>query len=325
MNVFLTFDVEIWCNGWSRLDDAFPASFERYVYGRSKHGDYALPKTLEILSANRLKGVFFVEPLFSARFGAQYLDRIVRLIQSAGQEVQLHLHPEWTDEITPALLANVAVKRQHLVHYDLEEQVQLIGSAKALLETASSTPVSAFRAGSYAADRRTFEALRRNGIGIDSSLNRCFEVSGRDLREAHDFSAPFELNSVLTYPVSTIRDGLGRLRPAQVGACSFEELRDAMWSARARHWSDFTIVSHNFEMLRPGSSLPDRIVANRFEKLCAHLAAHRSELPVTGFATMAPGATGATVGQARAEWPLPRATLRASVNRYAQQALRRLP
>ena len=47
MNIYLTFDVEIWCGGWDDLDSRFPSSFQRYVYGRSRKGDYALPKTLE--------------------------------------------------------------------------------------------------------------------------------------------------------------------------------------------------------------------------------------------------------------------------------------
>ena len=73
MNVYLTFDIEVWCNGWSHLDDNFPGSFERYVYGASRTEGYALPKTLQILQRHGLHGVFFVEPLFSARFGSQHL------------------------------------------------------------------------------------------------------------------------------------------------------------------------------------------------------------------------------------------------------------
>ena len=73
MNVYLTFDIEIWCNGWSNLDRTFPISFERYVYGRSRHGAYALPQTLSILNQYGLKGIFFVEPLFAARFGIKHL------------------------------------------------------------------------------------------------------------------------------------------------------------------------------------------------------------------------------------------------------------
>ena len=318
MNVVLTFDIEIWCNGWKRLDESFPRSFERYVYGRSRYGDYALPKTLEILVKHDLRAVFFVEPLFSARFGAQFLERIVRLIRDAGQDVQLHLHPEWTDEIRPPLLADVSRKRQHLIYYGLDEQIQLIGSAKALLESAGSGPLVAFRAGSFAANLNTYEALRRNGLKFDSSVNRCFKISAQDLRAEYDVRLPFDVRGVLTYPVSVFRDGFGRLRPAQVGACSFEEMRDAIWSARSLNWHDFVVVSHNFELLREDSSLPDRIVVGRFERLCAFLSTHRSELPVAGFADAPEVPVEGSVSA------LPQVSVTASVRRYAEQALRRL-
>ncbi len=114
MNVFLTFDIEVWCNGWDDLDRAFPASFERYIYGHSAHGDYALPQTLAILNRHGLKGGFFVEPLFAARFGIEHLEVIVRLIREAGHEIQLHLHPEWTDEALEPIIENCNTKRQHL-------------------------------------------------------------------------------------------------------------------------------------------------------------------------------------------------------------------
>ncbi|MCK7579199.1 MAG: hypothetical protein MZV65_28025 [Chromatiales bacterium] len=110
MKVYLTFDVEIWCNGWGRLDAEFPAAFERYVYGRSRHGEYALPKTLEILDQHGLHGIFFVEPLFAMRFGVEYLKHIIDIIQSAGQEVQLHLHPEWTDESPEPIIKKLRQK-----------------------------------------------------------------------------------------------------------------------------------------------------------------------------------------------------------------------
>lgn len=318
MNVVLSFDVEIWCNGWNRLDAAFPSSYERYVYGRSPKGEYALPKTLEILARNGLRGVFFVEPLFSARFGAEYLERIVHMIVSAGQEVQLHLHPEWTDEIRPPILEGSHGKRQHLIHYSADEQASLIGIARRLLEAAGSGPLTSFRAGSYAVNRATYGALRSNGIRFDSSLNRCHEVSGRDLRDEHDLSSSVELDEVLAYPVSVFKDGLGRLRPAQVGACSAAEMRQAMWSARALEWQNFIIVSHNFELLRTGSTLPDPIVVSRFEKLCRFLSAHPQELPVTGFANL-PAPQQTSMKRA-----LPQASIAASARRHAEQALRRL-
>ena len=319
MQVLLTFDIEIWCNDWRDLDRAFPASFERYVYGRSQHGDYALPKTLEILNRHGLRGVFFVEPLFSARFGAEHLARLVGLIRDAGQEVQLHLHSEWVDEIEPPIIRPSGGKRQHLIHYTVDEQALLIARAKSLLELAGSGPLSVFRAGNHAANRDTFTALRRNGLRLDSSLNVCVDVSAPDLRAEHDLSVPFCVEGVATYPVSAFRDRMGRLRPAQVGACSTAEMSDALWSARAQGWKQFIVLSHNFELMRPKSSQPDRIVVSRFEQLCSLLASHSDELPVVGFDQLPlPTDLPKTL-------PWPEVSFSASMRRFAEQALRRLP
>ena len=99
LNVFITVDTEIWCDGWDNLDARFPDAFRRYVYGPTRRGNYALPATLDILSDHGLAAVFFVEPLFAARFGQDPLDELVGLIRDGGQEIQLHLHTEWVDEV----------------------------------------------------------------------------------------------------------------------------------------------------------------------------------------------------------------------------------
>jgi hypothetical protein len=65
-----------------------------------------------------------------------------------------------------------------------------------------------------------------------------------------------------------------------VGSCSDAELREALtlaWKAGQGH---FVIVSHNFEMLQPGSSRPDAIVVGRFERLCRWLADHPQRFTV---------------------------------------------
>lgn len=318
MNVYLTFDIELWCDGWRNLDQVFPASFERYVYGRSKHGDYALPKTLDIMNQHGLKGIFFVEPLFATRFGQAHLETIVHLIRTAGQQVQLHIHPEWTDEALQPIIENCAKKRQHLRYYTLAEQTTLIGHGKRMLEAAGSGPVSAFRAGSYAANQDTFAALARNDIFLDFSLNRCCDISASELRPKYDFLGPFQVESVTTYPLTVFRDGFGKDRPAQVGACSFAEMRDALLSAQWAGVNDFVIISHNFEMLKPGTAMPDWVVVRRYEKLCAFLAQNADKFTVRGAADGCrnPLAGHATVCQPQAGWS-------ATGWRYAEQALRR--
>ena len=319
MNVFLTFDIEVWCNGWDNLDGSFPGSFERYVYGRSAHGDFALPQTLAILNRHGLKGVFFVEPLFATRFGVAHLEVIVGLIRSAGQEVQLHLHPEWTDEAIEPIIEDCATKRQHLSYYTLAEQTTLIAHGKKLLEAAGSGQISAFRSGSFAANVDTFEALRRNQIFLDTSLNCCYEVSAPELRSEHSFNQAFVTQGVTTFPVTVMKDGFGKDRHAQVGACSFSEMRGALLSAQRAGHRDFVVVSHNFEMLKPGSSLPDWVVVKRFERLCSYLAANSERFNVRGF-----GADLMNPLQKSPPASQPKASLLATTRRYAEQLQRRL-
>ena len=318
MNVHLTFDIEIWCNGWDKLDESFAASYERYVYGKSRHGQFALPKTLEILNRNGLKGVFFVEPLFAARVGIDYLSTIVALILDAGQEVQLHLHPEWTDEISPPVIQDVSRKRQHLSYYTQQEQTELIAFARNLLEKAGCESVTAFRAGSFAANRDTFAALRHNGILIDSSLNSCYPVSGADLRDNLSVNLPAMIDGVSSYPVMVFTDGTGRARPAHIGACSFGEIKEALWSAKASGHSDFVMVSHNFEMLKPDSSTPSWTVVRRFEELCAYLAREKADFPVTGYTKLAPSAGLPDVKSQ------PVAKLGATMRRHVEQLISRI-
>lgn len=315
MKVHLTFDVEIWCNGWAHLDRDFPAAYERYVFGRSPRGEYALPATLEILQRHGLRGVFFVEPLFAARFGARYLERIVRMIESAGQEVQLHLHPEWTDEIDPMPIDGARTKRQHLCYYSREEQTRLLQFGLGLLAEHSQSRITAFRAGSYAANLDTYHALAAVGLAVDSSLNPAFDISCSDLPTRSLPRSSFNMGSVQVVPVTVFRDGLGRMRPAQVGACSLMEMTQALHDAAASGLQRFVFVSHNFEMLKPGRSDPDRIVVRRFEGLCRHLAQQRDTYPVAGF----------HAGEELPPEPeaLPRVSLAATLARLAEQAARR--
>lgn len=315
MKVHLSFDVEVWCNGWERLDEEFPAAFDRYILGRSPQGDWGLPQTLAILRRHGLCGVFFVEPLFAARFGEQHLRRVVELIAGGRQDVQLHIHPEWVDEIRPPLIPDSHRKRQHLSYYTLEEQTTLLGHGKRLLEQALGGTVTAFRAGSYAANHDTYEALARSGILVDSSLNTVYDFSGTGLPPVAELHSHRRIGRVTSYPISVFLDGTGRPRPAQLGACSFAEMRQALDRAECLGFGHAVIVSHSFELLKDRRSVPDPIMVRRFEQLCAYLAAHPERFQVEPFPLQ---------GEPESRLARPAATLGATLVRHAEQALRRL-
>ncbi len=278
MKIILTFDVEIWCNGWENIDKQFPTAFKRYVYGKNKQG-FGLPQTLEILNKNNLQAVFFVEPLFAYRFGMDKLKIIVQLIQEAGQDVQLHLHPEWVDEIEPAFFKHMDKKRPYMFEYTLVEQSILIKKGIDALKQCGVKTLSAFRSGSFACNLETLEALKENKILIDSSINPSCALSKPEL----DSFQPKVIHDILEYPITTFTDGIKKQRHWQVGAVGFDESIELIKKAKEQGFSHLVLVSHNFEMLIPGTTKTDLIVAKRFQKLCAWLAVHHKQYPVTLF------------------------------------------
>jgi hypothetical protein len=288
LRVFLTFDVEIWCNGWKHLDAKFPAAFARYIYGQSSRGRFALPMTLQLLREYGIRSTFFVESLFASRFGLGPLAEIVALIQRAGQDVQLHLHPEWTDEARPPVLEGTRAKRPHLSEYSAEDQIALLSRAKSLLQSAGAAPVSAFRAGGYGCNRATLQALLHNGLRFDSSINSSTAWSGSDLTAAERGQRVKVLEGVFEFPITVFQDRPGHLRHVQVGATSTSEMFHLLRQAYMQDRSAFVIVSHNFEMLVPGSNNPDPIVVRRFRALCQFLADNRRQFVTATFDDVTP-------------------------------------
>jgi hypothetical protein len=286
MDVFITCDVEIWCDGWDDIDAKFPEAFRRYVYGPTAHGDYGLPYQIALLREHGLTGVFFVEPLFSARFGAAPLAEMVGLLRDGGQEIQLHLHTEWVDEARVALIPGVTGKRQHLRQYDLDEQTALIGAGLRMLHAAGAEPASAFRAGSFALNRATLAAQSRCGIGIDSSYND--SMFGRDSGVGAPVLDTTRIDDVLEVPMTVFEDGFRRPRHAQLGACSFGEMEALLWQALDAGRRSFVILLHNFELLNDSKTRRDAIVVRRLQRLCAFLDRHRSAFRVRGFGGLEP-------------------------------------
>lgn len=284
LKVFFTVDTEIWCGGWDNLDDRFPGAFQRYVYGPTSQGNYALPMTMEILNDHDLKGVFFVEPLFATRFGLAPLQELVELIQEAGQEIQLHLHTEWVDEAQDGSLFTIDTKRQNMRQFSQAEQSVLIGAGLNLLRSAGAASINAFRAGNYGLNADTLTALAENGIDFDTSYNAAAPIGVDDVAPGQILTQPKRFNNVTEYPVTVYRDrGANSLRLFQLNACSFSEMTRILNTAVDLGWESVVIVSHNFELLNQGKTRPDPIAVRRFRKLCHYLETNKDRFDVTGF------------------------------------------
>lgn len=317
VKVFFTVDVEVWCNGWDNLDERFPAAFRRYVYGPTKKGDFGLTRTLDGLNEHGLKGVFFTEPLFSARFGRDPLTEIVGLVQDAGQEVQLHLHTEWANEATPPLIPGVREKRQNICMFDRVEQRALIETGLRLLQRAGAKEVNAFRAGSFGLNADTWRALRDAGIPFDSSFNALLSPGSDDLDAYRGMHQPRQVEGVWVYPMTQFVDATGRRRHAQLGACSFGELEWLLWRAAEESWDSVVILSHNFELMNRGKDRPDPVVHQRFRRLCRFLRDNADAFETVGFGGLEPPAVERNPSIPQSAFPM-------TVGRLIEQAWRQV-
>ncbi|SET46942.1 hypothetical protein SAMN05216326_12923 [Nitrosomonas marina] len=271
LNVYFTVDVEIWCGGWQDLDSKFPSAFKQYIYGHTPDGDFGLPYKLKILNDYGLKGVFFVEPMFSCRFGRDPLEEIVNLIKEANQTIELHLHTEWIDEARQPIFPSVTQKRQFLRYFTLEEQTRLIALGKQWLNESGVDQIRAFRAGSFGFNVDTLSALIANDIAVDSSYNASFMGPESNFMPGTVVTEAVRYKNIYEVPMTVYFDRPGHLRHTQLCACSFKELEGLLWKALEQGWQNFTILSHNFELLHRSFERPDKIVIQRFIQLCEFL------------------------------------------------------
>jgi peptidoglycan/xylan/chitin deacetylase (PgdA/CDA1 family) len=288
LDVFLTVDVEIWCDGWDNIDAKFPDAFKRYIYGPTSRGDYGLPYQLRLLQEHGLTAVFFVEPLFATRFGSEPLAEILGLVGCPDHEIQLHLHTEWVDESTEPLLEGIAGKRQFLRYFSLEEQTTLIRAGAELIESAGGGAINAFRAGSFGFNKETLQALSINRIAFDSSYNASLFGPDSGISPEIPLVEPVECEGVYEYPMTVFQGGTRKLRHAQLTACSYREMEGLLWQALESRRKAFVILFHNFELLNTSMDSPDNVVVARFRKLCSFLDRNRDCFRVRGFRNLAP-------------------------------------
>lgn len=295
LDLYITVDTELWpfSPGWPvtpLLADVsdFDAEFAVYFDGHTARGDFGVPYQLALLDRYGLKASYFVEPLFSLVAGADYLQRMVACIESAGQEAQLHLHTEWLGEIRHPKLP--AVRQQHLRQYNLAEQTCIIEVASKLLQQAGAPAPCAFRAGNYGANFDSLKALAANGIRFDTSHNYCYLHDACGLDTQSQMLGPKTIDGVIEFPVAYFSDYSGHFRHLQFCACSLTELKHVLLQAERRGWSSLVMVMHPFELIRKredlslrGGAQPIYSYVRRFELFCKFLSEQRDRIRTCHF------------------------------------------
>lgn len=298
LRVFITVDTEVWprAAGWPQVPLATTETCEReraaYFWGGDGPDRRGLPYQLKTLGSYGLRATYFVDPLFSCCLGSPHLTSVVDAITSAGQEIGLHLHPEWLTDPRCQGLPEFAGPLLH--QYGEVEQAQLVSAGLKLLAEAGAPRVHAFRAGSWGANLSTLRALSGTDIRIDSSLNIYAPVSFPDLPDRREWIQPRSLEGLWEFPVTFFVDRPPRgIRPLHVTACTWSEFALVLEHAYAQGWFAVVIVLHSFEFVRiarldraGGQAGPQRLLSRRFERLCRYLSRHRGRFITSHFSEL---------------------------------------
>lgn len=294
MNILITVDTELWPLHAKWPTQRLPATktgftheVEAFIYGGTKQGEFGLRYLLDQFRNHDLNATFFVEALSAPRIGPALTAEWVHDIVRARQEIGLHVHTEWLGE---APVAGVPTEHRQFLHqYGRAEQEAILAAGIANLKTAGAPSPAAFRAGSYGANLATLSALSAVGIPIDSSHNPTNANSFPEEQHELPSCAPQKIGAVTEFPIAWFADYPGHRRHAQLTACSFSEMKNALKAAGKAQWPYFVIVMHSFELVqferaKQGAEIkPNHLVIARLNQLCQWLAAHKMEYPTIHF------------------------------------------
>lgn len=271
MNVYITVDTELTSGLYRRLGaSGIQEIFDRSVTCATDAGSVGIDYQMDVLDRHGLKAVFFVDPMPALVCGLDWIERIVQPIRDRGHDIQLHLHSEWLKYATASpvngLLGN------NIAEFDLNDQIRLLTYARdKLVEAGAPSPV-AFRAGNYGASDKTLQALASVGIRFDSSFCPGISRSACQITIPRSVTEPVAHCGVIEVPIGAIAGPRGSLRHAQITALSAKEMICAIEHARNIGKKSFTIVSHSFELMSRDRLRANKIVRERFEKVCSALA-----------------------------------------------------
>lgn len=291
--VVLTVDTEPSVAGAFR-DEAYEPLIHEPVAGMVDGRSEGLGFLVETLSTHGLVATFFVETLHTRYFSDTVMGGYVEGLLRAGQDVQLHLHPCWLSFEDGKLLDRFNLASDHCHELETGHLAALIGEGADRIGGWTGTRPSGMRTGNFSTGLSVFEAMRQ--AGLKHASNICLAVHRPPEPElavsggVHDFAGVRELP--VTCFIDTGPVGRRRLRPMQVTALTAREQISLLNAAYDRENPVVVIVTHPFEFVkrrdfRYTNLRPNRIIQERFRRLCAFLSENTDRFEVVSLAVAA--------------------------------------
>src|SRR5215469_1208318 len=165
MGVCITVDTEFSVGGAFEDPARIPTAMPN-VNCPSQGDDHGLPFILATFRKYGIKGTFFVETLSRAYFGDEPLRSLIETILNAGQDVQLHIHPNWMNFARGDLREEFGRQKSSdaCVGRSLSEMEELLKLGLKPFQDWNLPRPIAVRVGNFEVDRTVYRAMSRVGL-----------------------------------------------------------------------------------------------------------------------------------------------------------------
>lgn len=180
---------------------ATDAHVQRLVWGQHEAGTAGIMEMSAIGREFGIRHIFFVD-LCGCYAALQQIQDVIRWLDSRGQDVQLHTHPEtlprsfWQEHVLPGL-------PRYMNEYDVQSRTEFVlRHFSKLITDITGKPILAHRAGSFRWNALTIRALQE--VGIPLSFNQSMRAldSGRSVHGEPDCLPYAWSNGVVEVPVT---------------------------------------------------------------------------------------------------------------------------
>ena len=280
---------------------------------------------LETFRATGVTATFFIEALHRYYFSDDPMRPIVRRIEQAGHELQLHIHPCWSVFQHDDWAARVRdqPRQDNFADRPIDDSAALIRQGMANFSDWNLPAPTVFRSGSLEHDDNLYHALAQSGVPYSSNVGLAIYDSGDP---AYRLYAGRHLrHGVVECPVLTFADWqLGskqHLKTLTIAGTSFAETRLLLDQAQRAGVPLVVILTHPFEYVQSAdlgraAVRTHAVNQGRLQQLCRYVAANGERFVATGLGAASVPAAGEVAGP---DNPLLHGGLLRSVMRMATQ------
>ena len=260
------------------------------VNGRSE----GLGFILKTFKETGVKGTFFVEALNRVYFGDGPMEGVVNDILAAGQDVQLHLHPVWSQVFSISGWQNRLdeIKPNDSVLTRSQDQLEsLFGEGADILEKWCGYRPLALRTGNLHVSRNVYKAMFEVEMFVSSNIGRgIYEPVDSALRLSHGCRI---VDGVYEYPVTSYvglhLPGIKELKSLTITGSSFSEAKSIIELAYKKGIGSVVLLTHTFEFIRGhdcqfNNGKRNMLTQGRLRKLCEYIS-NNSDRFETAFIT----------------------------------------